>query len=83
MATIMATKKATQTFTLTPEVQLDINKETLKFWRDEAGYYEGLALDVDKKVDAGEPLTKLEQGILMCGLSRDHVNLVKEHFWSL
>ena len=81
----MATEKKDEmtTETITLEHQIEINKETLSFWREEAGVNEPLALDVDAKVEGGEPLTKLEQSILSRGLTRDHVNLVKEHFWSL
>ena len=68
---IMATE------TITPEHQLEINKATLSFWRDDCGVYEGLALGVDAMVDAGEQLNKLGQGILSRGLTQDDIDFAK------
>ncbi len=65
----------------------EINRETLAFWRNEAAIgIEGLtpfALDVDQKVDNNETLSEIEQKVLDLGLTREHVEFVKEHLWSL
>lgn len=58
-----------------------VNKETLAFYRNEGIIFDDihLALRVDEKVDAGEPLTEVEAGILIHGITEEAAAFVRAH----
>lgn len=58
-----------------------VNKETLAFYRSEGLLLDGdhLAMRVDEKVDADEPLTEVEAGILMHGITEEQAAFVLQH----
>ena len=68
------------TTTFAAAERIEINRDTLRFWKDEAGLHQPLALGVDKKVENGEVLSELEQRVLCLGLIQEQVEFVKENF---
>lgn len=66
--------------TLTANDRTELNRQTLAFWKEEAGLHQPLALNVDTKVEAAQRLSDLEQQVLVMGLTQEQVEFVKENF---
>ncbi len=65
--------------TTTAHERIEINRDTLRFWKEEAGLHQPLALNVTSKVEGGQELSEPEQQVLCLGLTQEHVDFVKEN----
>ncbi len=65
----------------TQEQRRELNRESLSHLRAEGILIddESLALDVDKKIDAGQELTEVEVGILWHAITQEQADFVKQH----
>jgi hypothetical protein len=72
---------------ITKKEHTGINRETLQFFRDEGAIgirgITPLALPINTKVRTGKRLSRLEQGILDLGLTREQVQFVADNLPSL
>jgi hypothetical protein len=60
---------------------LELNQQSLESLRESGILLEGehLALEVDRKVEAGQELSPVEAGVLWLALTNEQVRFVREH----
>jgi len=66
---------------MTTKQRIALNRESLATLRSDGTLLDGesLALDVDKKVDAGQELTQVEAGVLWLGITQEQVEFTRNN----